>query len=149
MRVTKKLTGPDDLSLAYTPGVALPVKEIAHDREALYCCTAKENLVAVVSDGTAILGLGDLGAEASIPVMEGKAVLFKDFGDVDGWPVPVNHCRMDGKNTGKTDPQRVIDTVMAIAPMYGGINLEDITEWGQAAYLLHVHTTPAHSCQAT
>ncbi len=126
MRVTKKLAGPNDLSLAYTPGVALPVKEIARDREALYRCTAKENLVAVVSDGTAILGLGDLGAEASIPVMEGKAVLFKAFGDVDGWPVPVNHCRMDGKNTGKTDPQRVIDTVMAIAPMYGGINLEDI-----------------------
>jgi len=126
MRVTKKLAGPDDLSLAYTPGVAFPVTEIARDREALYRCTAKENLVAVVSDGTAILGLGDLGAEASIPVMEGKAVLFKAFGDVDGWPVPVNHCRMEGKNTGKTDPQRVIDTVMAIAPMYGGINLEDI-----------------------
>ncbi len=126
MRTTKKLAGPEDLSLAYTPGVALPVKEIARDRDALYRCTAKENLVAVVSDGTAILGLGDLGAEASIPVMEGKAVLFKAFGDVDGWPVPVNHCRLDGKNTGKTDPQRVIDTVMAIAPMYGGINLEDI-----------------------
>ncbi|MEI6166231.1 MAG: malic enzyme-like NAD(P)-binding protein [bacterium] len=126
MRVTKPLRGPDDLSLAYTPGVALPVKEIARDRESLYRCTAKENLVAVVSDGTAILGLGDLGAEASIPVMEGKAVLFKAFGDVDGWPVPVNHCRMNGKDTGKTDPQRVIDTVLAIAPMYGGINLEDI-----------------------
>ena len=126
MRATKKLTGPEDLSLAYTPGVALPVKEIARDRENLFRLTAKENLVAVVSDGTAILGLGDLGAEASIPVMEGKAVLFKSFGDVDGWPVPVNHCRMNGLNTGKTDPQRVIDTVMAIAPMYGGINLEDI-----------------------
>lgn len=126
MRTTKPLTGPADLSLAYTPGVAFPVKEIARDRESLYRCTAKENLVAVVSDGTAILGLGDLGAEASIPVMEGKAVLFKAFGDVDGWPVPINHCRLEGKNTGKTDPQRVIDTVMAIAPMYGGINLEDI-----------------------
>ena len=126
MRATKKLTGPEDLSLAYTPGVALPVKEIARDRENLFRLTAKKNLVAVVSDGTAILGLGDLGAEASIPVMEGKAVLFKSFGDVDGWPVPVNHCRMNGLNTGKTDPQRVIDTVMAIAPMYGGINLEDI-----------------------
>ena len=126
MRTTKPLTGPADLSLAYTPGVALPVKEIARERENLYRLTAKENLVAVVSDGTAILGLGDLGAEASIPVMEGKAVLFKAFGDVDGWPVPVNHCRMNGLNTGKTDPQRVIDAVMAIAPMYGGINLEDI-----------------------
>ena len=126
MRTTTKLAGPDDLSLAYTPGVALPVKEIARDRENLFHLTAKAKLVAVVSDGTAILGLGDLGAEASIPVMEGKAVLFKAFGDVDGWPVPVNHCRLNGRNTGKTDPQRVIDAVMAIAPMYGGINLEDI-----------------------
>ena len=126
MRTTKPLAGPADLSLAYTPGVALPVREIARERENLFRYTAKENLVAVVSDGTAILGLGDLGAEASIPVMEGKAVLFKAFGDVDGWPVPVNHCRQDGRNTGKTDPRRVIDAVMAIAPMYGGINLEDI-----------------------
>jgi malate dehydrogenase (oxaloacetate-decarboxylating)(NADP+) len=82
--------------------------------------------VAVVSDGTAILGLGDLGAAASIPVMEGKAVLFKSFGDVDAWPVPLAHCRQDGKDTGKTDPQRVIDAVMALAPQYGGVNLEDI-----------------------
>lgn len=126
MRTTKPLSGPADLSLAYTPGVALPVKEIARARETLFKYTAKENLVAVVSDGTAILGLGDLGAEASIPVMEGKAVLFKAFGDVDGWPVPVNHCRLNGLNSGKTDPRRVIDAVMAIAPMYGGINLEDI-----------------------
>jgi malate dehydrogenase (oxaloacetate-decarboxylating)(NADP+) len=126
MRPTKKLTGPQDLSLAYTPGVAVPVKEIARDRENLHRYTAKGNLVAVVSDGTAILGLGDLGAEASIPVMEGKAVLFKAFGDVDGWPVPLNACRMDGRNTGKTDPKRVIDAVCALAPMYGGINLEDI-----------------------
>ncbi len=126
MRMSKPLTGPGDLSLAYTPGVAVPVKEIARDRSTLYRYTAKENLVAVVSDGTAILGLGDLGAEASIPVMEGKAVLFKAFGDVDGWPVPVNACRMGGGNTGKTDPRRVIDAVCAIAPMYGGINLEDI-----------------------
>jgi malate dehydrogenase (oxaloacetate-decarboxylating)(NADP+) len=80
----------------------------------------------VVSDGTAILGLGDLGASASIPVMEGKAVLFKAFGDVDAWPVPLDHCRKGGGNAGKTDPQRVIDAVMAIAPMFGGINLEDI-----------------------
>ncbi len=126
MRVTKTLRGPAELSLAYTPGVAVPVKEIARDRANLYRYTAKENLVAVVSDGTAILGLGDLGAEASIPVMEGKAVLFKAFGDVDGWAVPLNHCRLNGANTGKTDPKRVIDTVAAIAPMYGGINLEDI-----------------------
>lgn len=126
MRCTKSLTSVRDLCLAYTPGVAEPVKEIHKNPEKLYRYTAKNNLVAVVSDGTAILGLGDLGAEASIPVMEGKGVLFKAFGDVDGWPVPVNHCRMDGENAGKTDPQRVIDVVCAIAPMYGGINLEDI-----------------------
>ncbi len=126
MRATKPLRGPADLCLAYTPGVAVAVKEIARLRDTLFSLTAKSNLVAVVSDGTAILGLGDLGAEASIPVMEGKAVLFKAFGDVDGWPVPLNHCRAGGANTGRTDPQRVIDAVMALAPMYGGINLEDI-----------------------
>jgi malate dehydrogenase (oxaloacetate-decarboxylating)(NADP+) len=126
LRLTKKLATVQDLCLAYTPGVAIPVKEISREREGLHLYTAKSNLVAVVSDGTAILGLGDLGAEASTPVMEGKAVLFKNFGDVDAWPVPVNHCRKDGKNTGPTDPQRVIDVVSAIAPMYGGINLEDI-----------------------
>ena len=126
LRLTKKLTTLQDLCLAYTPGVAIAVEEIHRDREGLHLYTAKSNLVAVVSDGTAILGLGDLGAEASIPVMEGKAVLFKSFGDVDAWPVPLNHCRKDGKNTGATDPQRVIDAVCAIAPMYGGINLEDI-----------------------
>ena len=116
----------DDLCLAYTPGVAHAVKAIAENPAAVYDCTAKPNLVAVVSDGTAILGLGDLGAAASIPVMEGKAVLFKSFGDVDAWPVPLAHCRQDGKDTGKTDPQRVIDAVMALAPQYGGVNLEDI-----------------------
>ena len=106
----------DDLCLAYTPGVAHAVKAIAENPAAVYECTAKPNLVAVVSDGTAILGLGDLGAAASIPVMEGKAVLFKSFGDVDAWPVPLAHCRKDGKDTGKTDPQRVIDAVMALKP---------------------------------
>ncbi len=126
MCATKPLTSQRDLSLAYTPGVAEAVRAIAADRTALFKYTAKSNLVAVVSDGSAILGLGDLGAEASIPVMEGKGVLFKAFGDVDGWPVPLNGCRVDGKNTGPTDPQRVIDLVAAIAPMYGGINLEDI-----------------------
>ncbi|MBP5285972.1 MAG: malate dehydrogenase [Kiritimatiellae bacterium] len=122
----KPLAGKDDLCLAYTPGVAHAVRAIAEDPAAAYRLTAKRNLVAVVSDGTAILGLGDLGAEASIPVMEGKAVLFKAFGDVDAWPVPLAHCRIDGKNSGKTDPERVIAAVKAIAPQYGGINLEDI-----------------------
>ena len=122
----KPLRSKDDLCLAYTPGVAHAVKAIAADESAAYDVTAKPNLVAVVSDGTAILGLGDLGATASIPVMEGKAVLFKSFADVDAWPVPLNHCRVYGGNTGKTDPKRVIDAVLAIAPQYGGINLEDI-----------------------
>ena len=126
VKLPKPLKTKDDLCLAYTPGVAHAVKEIAANPESVFDVTAKSNLVAVVSDGTAILGLGDLGAAASIPVMEGKAVLFKAFGDVDAWPVPLNHCRMDGKNEGKTDPKRVIEMVKAIAPQYGGINLEDI-----------------------
>ena len=126
LRLTKPLDDVDALCMAYTPGVAEPVKEIHRNPFALHRYTAKDNLVAVVTDGTAILGLGDLGAEASIPVMEGKAVLFKAFGDVDGWPVPLNRCRLDGRNQGPTDPARVIDAVCAVAPMYGGINLEDI-----------------------
>ena len=126
VRLTKPLKTQNDLCLAYTPGVAHAVKEIAAQPETVFDYTAKRSLVAVVSDGTAILGLGDLGAAASIPVMEGKAVLFKAFGDVDAWPVPLAHCRRDGADTGKTDPQRVIDAVLALAPMYGGINLEDI-----------------------
>ncbi|MFC1453349.1 malic enzyme-like NAD(P)-binding protein [Verrucomicrobiota bacterium] len=126
LRLTKPLADLDALCMAYTPGVAVPVREISRDPLSIYRHTAKGNLVAVVSDGTAILGLGDLGAEASIPVMEGKAVLFKAFGDVDGWPVPLAHCRHGGGNTGPTDPQRIIDHVCALEPMYGGINLEDI-----------------------
>ena len=126
VHLPKPLKTQADLCLAYTPGVALAVKEIAANPAAAFDCTAKSNLVAVVSDGTAILGLGDLGAAASIPVMEGKAVLFKAFADVDAWPVPLAHCRRDGQDTGKTDPQRVIDAVAALAPQYGGVNLEDI-----------------------
>lgn len=122
----RALESVEDLCLAYTPGVATPVKQIAADKDLSFDYTAKGNLVAVVSDGTAILGLGDLGATASIPVMEGKAVLFKSFAGVNAWPVVLDHCRKDGENTGPTDAQRVIDAVRAIAPMYGGINLEDI-----------------------
>ncbi len=122
----KPLKTKDDLSLAYTPGVAQAVKAIAANPDAVYDVTAKRNLVAVVTDGTAILGLGDLGATASIPVMEGKAVLFKSFAGVDAWPVPLDACREGGKNVGKTDPERVIAAVKAIAPQYAGINLEDI-----------------------
>ena len=124
--LSKPLKTQKDLCLAYTPGVAQAVKEIAREPSSSFALTSRSNLVAVVSDGTAILGLGDLGALASIPVMEGKAALFKTFAGVDAWPVPVGHCRKDGADTGKTDPQRVIDVVRAIAPMYGGINLEDI-----------------------
>ena len=126
VRLPKPLKTKDDLCLAYTPGVAHAVKAIAEKPSCVYDVTAKPNLVAVVSDGTAILGLGDLGATASIPVMEGKAVLFKAFGDVDAWPVPLNGCRTGGANDGPTDPERVIAAVKAIAPQYGGINLEDI-----------------------
>ena len=126
VRLPRPLKTKDDLCLAYTPGVAHAVKAIAEDPAAVYACTAKPNLVAVVSDGTAILGLGDLGAAASVPVMEGKAVLFKSFGDVDAWPVPVDNCRAGGGKTGKTDPKRVIEAVKTIAPQYGGVNLEDI-----------------------
>lgn len=124
--LSKPLSTQKDLCLAYTPGVAQAVKAIAEQPDSVFQLTSKKNLVAVVSDGTAILGLGDLGAAASIPVMEGKAALFKTFANVDAWPVPVAHCRMEGKDTGKTDPKRVIEAVRALAPMYGGINLEDI-----------------------
>ena len=126
VRLPKELKTKEDLCLAYTPGVAHAVKAVAADPSAVYDVTAKPNLVAVVSDGTAILGLGDLGASASIPVMEGKAVLFKSFADVDAWPVPLGCCRVDGKDVGRTDPERVIAAVKAIAPQYGGVNLEDI-----------------------
>lgn len=122
----KALKTKDDLCLAYTPGVAHAVKAIDADAKAVYDCTSKPNLVAVVSDGTAILGLGDRGASASIPVMEGKAVLFKAFADIDAWPVPLGCCRVGGGDRGRTDPERVIAAVKAIAPQYGGVNLEDI-----------------------
>lgn len=104
------------MSTAYTPGVAAPCKEIASDPENVWKYTAKKNLVAVVSDGTAVLGLGDIGAKAAMPVMEGKAILFKEFGDVDAFPI----C-LDTKDT-----EEIIKTVKNIAPCFGGINLEDI-----------------------
>jgi len=126
LHLPKPVRTQQDLCLAYTPGVAQAVKAIAAEPALAFDHTARGKLVAVVTDGTAILGLGDLGPLASIPVMEGKAVLFKSFGDVDAWPVPLANMRMGGKNTGPTDPQRVIDATLAVAPMYGGINLEDI-----------------------
>ncbi len=105
-----------DLSLAYSPGVAEPCREIEKNRENVYEYTNKSNFVAVVSDGSAVLGLGDIGAEASIPVMEGKAVLFKEFGGVDAFPICLE----------EEDPDQIIDTVKRMIPVFGGINLEDI-----------------------
>ena len=107
----------EDLALAYTPGVAEPCKVIAEDKEQAYTYTIKSNTVAVVSDGSAVLGLGNIGAEAAMPVMEGKAVLFKEFGGVNAFPI----C-LDTKDT-----EEIIKTVKNIAPCFGGINLEDIS----------------------
>lgn len=107
----------DDLSTAYTPGVAEPCRKIRDNKADVYKYTCKSNLVAVVSDGTAVLGLGDIGPEAAIPVMEGKAILFKEFGHVDAVPI----C-LDTKDT-----EEIIETVKRIAPVFGGINLEDIS----------------------
>ncbi len=106
-----------DLSLAYTPGVAEPCREIEKNPDDVYQYTAKGNLVAVVTDGTAVLGLGDVGALASIPVMEGKAILFKDFAGIDAFPIAV----------ASKDPSVIVDTVARIEPVFGGINLEDIS----------------------
>ena len=107
----------DDLSTAYTPGVAEPCRRIAANKADVYRYTAKGNLVAVVSDGTAVLGLGDIGPEAAMPVMEGKALLFKEFADVDAFPI----C-LDTK-----DVDEIVRTVKFLAPTFGGINLEDIS----------------------
>lgn len=107
----------DDLSTAYTPGVAEPCRKIRDNKADVYKYTCKGNTVAVVSDGTAVLGLGDIGPEAAIPVMEGKAILFKEFGGVDAFPI----C-LDTKDT-----DEIIETVKRIAPVFGGINLEDIS----------------------
>lgn len=112
-----KVTNKQQLSLAYSPGVAEPCKEIHEDPRKVYEYTIKGNTVAVVTDGTAVLGLGNIGAEASIPVMEGKAALFKSFAGINGVPIALD----------TTDTQEIIKTVKLIAPNYGGINLEDIS----------------------
>ncbi len=106
-----------DLSLAYTPGVAQVCREIGKDRSKAYEYTIKRNMVAVISDGSAILGLGNLGPEAAIPVMEGKAILFKEFGGVDAFPICLD----------TQDVEEIIKTVKYLAPVFGGINLEDIS----------------------
>ena len=106
-----------DLSLAYTPGVAEPCREIQKNPDDVYEYTSKGNLVAVVTDGTAVLGLGDIGPLASIPVMEGKAILFKNFAGIDAFPIAI----------ASKDPTIIVDTVVRIEPVFGGINLEDIS----------------------
>ena len=113
----KPLKTRDDLSMAYTPGVARVCRAIAEDPEKVWNLTIKQNTVAVVTDGTAVLGLGDIGPEAALPVMEGKAILFKEFGGIDAWPVCL----------ATTDPDEIVRTVCALAPVFGGINLEDIS----------------------
>ncbi len=113
---TKEAKTQRDLSLAYSPGVAEPCKEIAENAENVYKYTAKGNLVAVISNGTAVLGLGDIGPEASKPVMEGKAVLFKIFADIDVFDIEIN----------EKDPDKFVQIVKALEPTFGGINLEDI-----------------------
>ncbi|OEK70263.1 malate dehydrogenase [Staphylococcus equorum] len=119
LEVTPKVqvTNKEELSLAYSPGVAEPCKEIHEDSRKVFEYTMKGNTVAVVTDGTAVLGLGNIGAEASIPVMEGKAVLFKSFSGIDGVPIALN----------TTDTDDIVNTVKLLEPNYGGINLEDIS----------------------
>lgn len=112
-----RVDSKEDLSIAYTPGVAAPCLEIHDDVSKAYDYTRKWNLVAVVTDGTAVLGLGDIGPEAGMPVMEGKAVLFKTFGDVDAFPICL----------ASKDTEEIIKAVKMIAPTFGGINLEDIS----------------------
>ena len=114
--VTKRVTSQDDLSLAYSPGVAVPCMEIARDPAAAYQYTAKGNLVAVITNGTAVLGLGHIGAVAGKPVMEGKAVLFKKFAGIDAFDIEID----------ETDPKKLIEIIASLHPTFGGINLEDI-----------------------
>ncbi|MFZ3077812.1 MAG: malic enzyme-like NAD(P)-binding protein [Candidatus Aenigmatarchaeota archaeon] len=111
------LGSKDDMSIAYTPGVAAPCMEIARDKNKVYEFTIKQNSVAVVTDGSAVLGLGNIGPEAGLPVMEGKAILFKKFGNVDAYPICLATQDMD----------KIVEAVKLIAPGFGGINLEDIS----------------------
>src|SRR3954447_2525675 len=110
------LRNAKDLSLAYSPGVAEPCKDIYQDESKVYDYTLKGNLVAVVSNGTAVLGLGNIGPKAALPVMEGKALLFKSFADVDAFPLCLD----------TTDSDKIVETVKLLEPTFGGVNLEDI-----------------------
>jgi len=112
-----KVKNKDDLSIAYTPGVAEPCKRIATNKEDVYKYTSKGNIVAVITDGSAVLGLGNIGPEASLPVMEGKSILFKEFANIDSFPIAIN----------SQDVEDIIKTVKLISPGLGGINLEDIS----------------------
>lgn len=112
-----KISNEKDLTLAYTPGVAEPCREIHKNPDAAYTYTRKWNTVAVISDGTAVLGLGDIGPLASLPVMEGKSILFKEFADVDAFPLVLNTQNVD----------EIVETIVRISPSLGGINLEDIS----------------------
>lgn len=114
--VRTPIRSQEDLRLAYTPGVAEPCLEIAKNKELVYDYTRKYNMVAVVTDGSAVLGLGNIGPEASLPVMEGKCVLFKEFADVDAFPIALD----------TQDVDEIVETIVRIAPIFGGINLEDI-----------------------
>lgn len=113
---TKPLSSQIDLALAYSPGVAEPCKDIAADKENVYKYTAKGNLVAVITNGTAVLGLGDIGPEASKPVMEGKGVLFKKFAGIDVFDIEID----------EKDPLKLIQIIKSLEPTFGGVNLEDI-----------------------
>lgn len=116
VEVKQKIESREDLSLIYTPGVAQPCKEIYNDYKKSFTLTSRGNLVAVITDGTAVLGLGDIGPSAAMPVMEGKCALFKEFGDVDAFPICI-----DSKDTNE-----IINTIKLISKSFGGINLEDI-----------------------
>ena len=119
IKVTPKMDvrSKEDLSLVYSPGVAAPCRAIAADQEKVYDYTIKSNMVAIVSDGSAVLGLGNIGPHAAIPVMEGKAMLFKRFANIDAFPICLD----------TQDTEKIIETVKLIAPVFGGINLEDIS----------------------
>ncbi len=123
LKTTKPCETQQDLSLAYTPGVAAPCLEIQANPDDIWKYTAKGNLVAVVSDGTAVLGLGNIGPGAGMPVMEGKAVLFKKFADIDAFPICIGSVF---DKDGNSDAKKIIDTVKRLEPTFGGINLEDI-----------------------
>ena len=120
LRTTKACETQEELSLAYTPGVAEPCLEIKQQPETVWAYTSKGNTVAVVSDGTAVLGLGNIGPEAGLPVMEGKAVLFKRFAGIDAFPICLRNVLGDD---GRTDPAKLIEVTAALEPTFGGINL--------------------------